>query len=347
MITHAIDKKDKSSTTTFVPAQLQMANNRAVQLQDNRGQSVIQRMQAEATQKKINQESYPVAQLARNKTARETIGGGIGLGITGAIIGSQVPVVGTVIGGLTGLTIGLVGGYWHSRPKIYPNLQNKDYQNELRIYKDYKKENEDSQSAYTRGTIIKYSRSNDRKFTKLLHMGQVLYTYDENSQLSIGSNAGPIKHAIVSGNKKVKAAGMAFVSFSQAQNNFGAYQDTFEKSEKARSLKDKVEQKALKIMRRLKVQTAGEALTKELNEVDREIVDNYFQSQNQLEHYLGELRKLSRLERKEPVVSKNNTVQIDNNSGHYHPENKSKDEALEGWHDAGFKNLRWKQFGKH
>lgn len=322
---HANQKqKNKTPVALKAPAQLAV-NSLALPLQDNRPQSV--------------------AQLSRKKTAKETIGGGIGLGVTGALIGSYFPVVGTVAGGLTGLALGIVGGYFHSRPKIYPNMHKKDYQNELRTYELYREENQESQSEYVRGTIIKYSSSKSRKFTNLLHQGQVLYTYDENSQLSIGSNAGPIKHAIVAGGKNVKAAGMAIQIKSREEDNYGAYHATAEKVEKLQKNIEKFEAPAKKIMKRLKVESINDALdSTELKEGEHEILSSYYQSQCQLEYYLKEMRSLSLLEKKAPQVSKNNKVQLDNNSGHYHPDKSTKDEAFEGWQDAGFNNLTWKTF---
>jgi hypothetical protein len=315
----------KEKNKTAAPVQRAAAGNLSVVLKDNRPESV--------------------AQLTRKKTAKETIGGGIGLGITGAIIGSYLPVVGTIAGGLTGLAIGVVGGYFHSQPKIYPNMHKKDYKDEVEKYEFYREANKESKSAYTRGTIIKYSTSNSKRFTNLLHQGQVLYAYDKNSQLSIGSNAGPIKHAIVAGGESVKAAGMAVQIKSKAEDVYGAYHATAETVKKLQETIEEFEAPALKIVKRLKVDSINDALdSKELKDNDHEILSSYYQSQKRLEYYLEEMRKLSLLERKAPQVSKNNQVQLDNNSGHYHPDKSTKDEAFEGWSDAGFKNLTWKTF---
>ncbi|HEU4718264.1 MAG TPA: hypothetical protein VFU15_10535, partial [Bacteroidia bacterium] len=264
-----------------------LTDNRAAAAQrkisEPRGNAAVAQLHATAAADKIFPAEQPV-QLARNKRIRGTVGGALGLGVTGALIGSVVPGIGTTLGGLVGLGVGALLGYGLSGPTIYPNLHRNEYQNELRDYRRYQRERQGARRAYEQGTIIRYSNSNSRAFTRLLHQGQVLYTYDVSNQLAIGSNAGPIKHAIVAGDQDVKAAGMANVILpTQGQQVTSEYEQAAARVEHLNLLREEFEERAKEIIKRRNVQR--HTVDNIPNEKEKDIVREYFQTMSQLEHY--------------------------------------------------------------
>jgi hypothetical protein len=302
------------------------------------------------TPKETTSVNATTKQLTKTKTVAGTLGGTVALGAAGiyggAALGSVVPVIGTIaggaVGGLVGAGIGALLSYFLSKPKLYKNNQADHYNDELAQYQAYREQHAHADSAYDQGTIIRYSGQNSAAFNALLHMGKVLYIYDESSQLAIGSNAGPIKHAIVAQDQKVKAAGMAVVNYSEAQVNKGEYDSTAAKIVHWQGVLDTVQDAAQLIIQRFAEEHLSlQEMAERLGGDERETIQTYRTCLDQLEHWGPELEHLGELEHEDIVASKNNNVRLDNESGHYHPGPKTKDEAFEGWNDAGYRNLTW------
>ncbi len=289
-----------------------------------------------------------VKQLTKKKNIGGTLAGATALGAYGgSVLGSAIPVIGTVgggiIGGIVGAGIGALIGYFLSKPKLYKNNQAAHYEDEIAQYTLFKEQHADAASAYDRGSIIKYSPRTSNAFNTLLHMGKVLYVYDKNSQLSIGSNSGSIKHAIVGEGKQVKAAGMAVVNYSDAQVNKGEYDTTAAKITHWSRVLEGVQEQAQRIIEgfddsSITLQDMADSLSGQ----QREAFFTYKTCLDQLEYWRPEMERLQALDHEDIVASKNNNVQLDNESGHYHPGPKTKSEAYEGWNTAGYHNLTWK-----
>lgn len=309
-----------------LPATAAQQHNRAAYLQDNRNKNTAL------------SSAQPV-QLTKEKTAKGTVGSAVALGLTGALVGSYLPVVGTFAGGLIGAAIGGIGGYLYSKPKLYKNRQPGDYKSELKKFRLYQKENTQALTAYNRGTIIKYSSSRSRAFVELLHQGKVLYTYDENNQLAIGSDVGDLKHAIVAENKRVKAAGHAQVLLSKQQDSKGAYEYHAEKLERFSRLYEETKDQAKILLKRNGHDL--EKIRKEEGEEAFDIVSSYNTAVEQINYHREQMKVYEKDIDQEIIISKGNPVKLDNSSGHYHPGKETKDEAFEGWRNAGFKNLQW------
>lgn len=316
-----------------------LADNRAQSAQRKTKNSTQSERAADVVQAKTRAGTATV-QLEKKKRLKYTVGGGIGLGVVGAGIGSIVPGVGTLAGGLIGALVGGIGGYLYSKPKIYTNMHKGEYQNELLALKEHQHQFRNSDSEYQRGTIIKYSKSKEKKFLGLLGQGNVLYTYDENSELSIGSGVGPMKHAIVAGNKNVKAAGWAKPRQSKEQSNEQEYQYYVGKLEFFEQQKKETEAKALLILQKHQVSLNDYGTIS--NDSEKEIVGQYKTAVEHLELYGPKAKELLLVDRAKPGVSKNSPIELNNESGHYHPGNDTKGEAFEGWKSAGFTNLTWK-----
>lgn len=315
------------------PRNTEKQNTAGIFLRDNR-------TAAKAAQLKP---ASPVVQLAKKNRTAHTLGGSVGLGITGAIVGSYVPVVGTLLGGVAGLVAGAIGGYWYSGPKTYGNLQKKEYQQELRVLEEYRNLYRNATNDYTKGTIVKYSGTNEQKFLGMLAHGGVLYTYDVNNQLSIGSGVSAMKHAIVAGNKNVKAAGWAKPQASKTQSSQQMYEYYIQKIEHYSKLLEESKGPGLSVMKKYGFERPGQldSIPKE-NESDRDLLAEYKIATEQLQ-YATEQAEIYRLhDREQAGVTKRTPIQLDNESGHYHPGADSKDEAFEGWKAAGFHNLSWK-----
>ena len=319
---------------------------------DVMGAQALQRAKTPTQALNQNQPTHrTTAQLTKTKTAVGTTAGAVALGTAGAAggaaLGSAVPVVGSVaggiIGGALGAGIGTLIGYFLSKPKLYENNQADHYWDELRQYSAYKREFAGADTAYDRGTIIRYSSGTSEAFNALLHEGKVLYTYDKDSQLSIGSNAGPIKHAIVAGNKEVKAAGMAVVKLTEAQASKGEFDAVTAKVAHWTGVLAECEEAARAIIRRFEGRDLrlGE-IAEQLEGDEQETVYTYKTCCDQLDHWRPEMARLGDLDHEDIVASKDSHVQLDNESGHYHPGPKTKAEAFEGWNAAGYRNLTWK-----
>lgn len=328
--------------------------NSAQYLTDNRSQS------AAILRKAVHQHGdsvqrvaitpAPVVQRARRKQAAAALGGGAVLGTIGAVAGSLLlPGLGTyggaVLGGAIGSVIGGIGGYLASKPKIYTNQQKGDYANELNTLREYQKANRNADNDYQKGTIVKYSRANDRKFVGLLQHGGVLYTYDVNNRLSIGSGQSVMKHALVAKNKDVKAAGWAKPQYTKAHENEKIYQEVLLKLEFFTKEKREKKKPALRIMQKYNMAGFHE-IDKIETEHEREIVQDYQTALGQLEYSAAQAEKLERSQRDSTGITKNSRIQLDNDSGHYAPGAGIKAEALEAWRNAGFTNLVWKNWGK-
>lgn len=285
-----------------------------------------------------------VVQLEKNKQIGYTLGGGVGLGLTGAAIGSAIPGIGTLTGGLIGLAAGAIGGYLYSKPKSYSNREAKDYNEELEKLREYQYAYRKAKDDYTKGTVVKYSKGNERKFIGMLTSGNVLYTYDVNSQLSIGSGISVMKHSIVSGNKNIKAAGWAKPQATKAQGNQQMYSYYTQKLEHFNKVKKQYKPQALSILSKLGIEL--DKVDSIENESQREIVSSYKTAVEQAEYATEQLVKLEHQERQAPGVTKRSPIQLDNESGHYHPGTDTKGEAFEGWKAAGFTSLIWKPWGK-
>ena len=280
-----------------------------------------------------------VVQLVRKKEVHYATGGALGLGLTGAIIGSVVPGIGTGVGALVGATVGAIGGYLFSGSRIYKNLQAHNYQSELITVQGYQDAWQDAKREYEQGTIIRYKSNNSARFTELLHQGAVLYTVDENNQLSIGSGVGVMKHVIVSGNAKVKAAGWARPQYTKGQVNYNKYQSIKAKIRMFEKVKRDNEVKAKKLLSGI-----GNDFERrfELEDDDQDVVNDYKAALDQLEHSENELQQFVQVNKAQMERSKNIAIQLDNDSGHYHPGRSTGYEAFEAWQAAGFKNLTWK-----
>ncbi|VVD66799.1 hypothetical protein PAQ31011_00388 [Pandoraea aquatica] len=288
-------------------------------------------------------------QKTKLKNTVGTLGGATALGLAGAAIGSVVPVIGTAIGGAVGAVVGGIGGYLASKPTIYENSQKANYANELATFHAFQLQLQQQQaavSAYASGTIITYSTATSAAFNALLHEGNVLYTYDKNSVLRIGSNAGPIKHAIVAGNESVKAAGHAHVRRSQANINYGNAVDYQEKIVRFTALRDQHQVAALAVSGRYPDMSLEDvARQPDVTGQEKADVQAYRTGLEQIEEWSGQLAELD-ADRQPLAVSKANEVMLDNESGHYHPGKSSKDEAFEGWHNAGYPNTSWTSHGE-
>jgi hypothetical protein len=290
----------------------------------------------------VQMQTAGIIQREKKKRIKYTTGGALGLGVIGAGIGSVVPGIGTLTGGLVGMVVGGIGGYLYSKPKIYRNIHTDEYKNELSALEVHQKEFRKSKNIYQKGTIVKYSKSNQEKFLQLLGLGNVLYTYDRNNQLSIGSGIGPMKHAIVAGNESVKAAGWAKPQQSQAQKTQQDYENLSEKLKFFSMQEMQTRDKALLILEKRKVKLNDYGNLK--NEGEKEIVGQYKTAKEHLEYYGPMVEKLLNSKREKTGVTKATLIALDNESGHYQPGTETKDEAFEGWRNAGFTNLSWKSW---
>jgi hypothetical protein len=336
----AFDKRKDSNQNLVIQNQTKKPDRSAF-LNDNRAKTVLVKNEETAIQHKVP--GINTTQLSRKQQRLAAASSGAKGALVGSVGGYLIPGLGAIGGGLIGGLYGAYRGYSNYRPTLLSNLQKKDYQNELRVFQDYQLENKNAETEYQQGTIIKYTSSNSNRFTALLHQGQVLYTYDQNSQLKIGSNVGGIKHAIVAKDKDVKAAGMADVEPTRAQYNKGEYIKAKRLAGNAELTINKLEQKVKKIMLKLDAKSTYEAAQK-ANGNELEIINDYVNALDVLKLYTKEMNHFSKLKQEDLVVSKRNKVNLDNKSGHYHPDKDSKDEAFEAWNDAGFNNLSWKTF---
>lgn len=306
------------------------------------------------------------AQFNKNKksTMASYLGGAVG-SIAGALLGPSIPIIGPYLGhvggGIIGGVLGFATGYNSSskskttkkkgkaKTKLYPNLNINDYEDEYNKFSNFKKTNIKGKRLEERGTIIKYSEGTSDLFLKLLHNSKgVLYTVDYTGQLSIGSPVDDMKHAIVAENKKIKAAGWAFVDYNQKEKNKFNYDNYSDKIKKNLSHLNKIKGQVRNIL--FKYNTNIEDVSykifyKEItksSEID--LIRKYQGILGNLENQKSELEQIPKNEMEYSMISKKNKIIINNSSGHYHPSSDTREIALQTWKNAGFTNLKWQTY---
>ncbi len=237
--------------------------------------------------------------------------------VAGGILGSMFPVVGTSIGATAG---GLIGS-WLGAPPTYSNAHKDQYQSELTKYQEFQKLRVNAKNAYESGEIVEYSTSTANKIQEILEIGKAIYVYTVDGKLRVSGHHDPIKHAILAGNKDVYAAGTA--------SAIGTETKRFEQIQLA--IKDR--DQAIENMSGLRSGSSQrEVFQQQVVQYQKELEELGVSKDAKFDDY-AEIPKLSK---------KNTLLNIDEDSGHYHPGYSSGHKAVEAWRKAGYTNVVWK-----
>ncbi len=199
-------------------------------------------------------------------------------------------------------------------PTTFPNHQPAALVGEIQTFLDYRKRNRNKGDFFSTGFVIHYQadlkQNNAANFHQVVRSGgKVLYTLDVDGILSIGDPRST-KHSVVAVGKQCKAAGIAQLEIDDRTD---MYKSMIDQKSRALDLKTRLEN--------------GEDDPK--NDL-----------RNNMEYLQHEAQSLeSQLNGWVPPVNQTNTVLIDFDSGHYHP-NQAWKEAMQGWAMAGYK-AKW------
>ncbi len=244
-----------------------------------------------------------------------------------------------------------VGGvlyfYYKNIPKLYANQQPNSYENELEKYQEQLNGLQGAANDYEKGSIVSFSNDPDG-FNKVLHGGNVLYTYDESSDLKISANKSDTKHPIVAGNKKVKAAGHAAVIYSEKQKNYEDYQAAITHVDNHGPTYQNIIPSVQEILGNSFKDVDVDLKIRDANATqdERKILVSYKTAKGTFEYYTSEVVRLAKEDKEKLEPKKSNLVSINNESGHYRPEANSDREARKGWSNAGYTNLKWESHGQ-